>query len=136
MFTYNNNYYTATMHETTQRAAAGRQCSQADVCIIGAGLAGLSTAWELVSRGKSVVLLEAGRVAWGASGRNGGFVLQGWSEGLSAIERRCGKPTAAALFKLSLEGSRHRARHDHPSSVAWLRANARQIERGSLRGWR
>lgn len=31
-------------------------------------------------------------------------MLQGWSEGLSAIERRCGKPTAAALFRLSLEG--------------------------------
>lgn len=103
MYTYNNNYYTATMHETTERAALSGNV-QADVCVIGAGLAGLSTAWELVSRGQSVVLLDAGRVAWGASGRNGGFVLQGWSEGLSSIERRCGKPTAAALFKLSLEG--------------------------------
>ena len=103
MYTYNNNYYTATMHDTAPRPALCG-AAQADVCIIGAGLAGLSTAWELVSRGKSVVLLDAGRVAWGASGRNGGFVLQGWSEGVSAIERRCGKPTAAALFKLSLEG--------------------------------
>ena len=103
MYTYNNNYYTATMNDTSERPALSGNV-QADVCIIGAGLAGLSTAWELVSRGQSVVLLEAGRVAWGASGRNGGFVLQGWSEGLSSIERRCGKPTAAALFKLSLEG--------------------------------
>lgn len=103
MHTYNNNYYTATMQYAPQRAALAANV-QADVCIIGAGLAGLSTAWELVSRGRSVVLLDAGRVAWGASGRNGGFVLQGWSEGLSAIERRCGQSTAAALFKLSLEG--------------------------------
>ena len=103
MYTYNNNYYTATMQPVTERPALSGDV-QADVCIIGAGLAGLSTAWELVSRGKSVVLLDAGRVAWGASGRNGGFVLQGWSEGVSAIEQRCGKPTAAALFKLSLEG--------------------------------
>ncbi|MGE8149790.1 NAD(P)/FAD-dependent oxidoreductase [Pseudomonas vancouverensis] len=103
MHSYNNNYYTATMNATAERAALSRHV-QADVCIIGAGLAGLSTAWELLARGRSVVLLEAGRVAWGASGRNGGFVLQGWSEGLSAIERRCGPATAAALFKLSLEG--------------------------------
>lgn len=100
---YINNYYTATMQYATEHAAL-TGAAQADVCIVGAGLAGLSTAWELLSRGKSVVLLDAGRVAWGASGRNGGFVLQGWSEGLSSIERRCGKATAAALFKLSLEG--------------------------------
>ncbi|MGV6393386.1 NAD(P)/FAD-dependent oxidoreductase [Pseudomonas caspiana] len=103
MHTYNNNYYTATMQYAPQHAALSANV-QADVCVIGAGLAGLSTAWELLSRGQSVVLLDSGRVAWGASGRNGGFVLQGWSEGLSAIERRCGKATAAALFKLSLEG--------------------------------
>lgn len=64
MYTYNNNYYTATMNDTTERAALSGNV-QADVCVIGAGLAGLSTAWELVSRGKTVVLLEAGRVAWG-----------------------------------------------------------------------
>ena len=103
MFTYTNNYYTATMQDTAQRAALSGNV-RADVCIVGAGLAGLSTAWELLSRGTSIVLLDAGRVAWGASGRNGGFVLQGWSEGISAIEQRCGKATAAALFKLSLEG--------------------------------
>lgn len=103
MLTYSNNYYTATMHPAVERPRLSGN-AQADVCVVGGGLAGLSTAWELVSRGKSVVLLEAARVAWGASGRNGGFVLQGWSEALPAIERRCGKATAAALFKLSLEG--------------------------------
>ncbi|NBB10231.1 FAD-binding oxidoreductase [Pseudomonas sp. SLFW] len=103
MFTYNNNYYTATMQDTPSRPALSGNVP-ADVCVVGAGLAGLSTAWALLTRGKTVALLDAGRVAWGASGRNGGFVLQGWSEGMSAIERRCGKTTAAALFKLSLEG--------------------------------
>ena len=103
MSSYTNNYYTATMRPAPSRPTlAGK--AQADVCIIGGGLAGLSTAWELLARGRSVVLLEAARVAWGASGRNGGFVLQGWSEGLSAIERRCGPHTAGALFRLSLEG--------------------------------
>lgn len=103
MSSYSNNYYTGTMRPAAQRPALSGQ-TRADVCVIGGGLAGLSVARELLARGRSVVLLEAARVAWGASGRNGGFVLQGWSEGLSAIERRCGKPTAAALFRLSLEG--------------------------------
>ncbi|EKT4465041.1 FAD-binding oxidoreductase [Pseudomonas putida] len=103
MSTYSNNYYTATMRPAPPRPPL-QGTVQADVCIIGGGLAGLSCAWELLARGRSVVLLEAARIAWGASGRNGGFVLQGWSESLSAIERRCGTHTAASLFKLSLEG--------------------------------
>lgn len=103
MSTYINNYYTGTMRPAAPRPAL-QGTVQADVCIVGGGLAGLSTAWELLTRGKSVVLVEAARVAWGASGRNGGFVLQGYSEALPAIERRCGTATAAALFRLSLEG--------------------------------
>ena len=72
---YSNSYYTATMRYASPRPTLIGNV-QADVCVIGGGLAGLSTALELVSRGRSVVLLEAARVAWGASGRNGGFVLQ------------------------------------------------------------
>ena len=53
-----------------------------DVCVIGGGLAGLTTALELSRRGKRVVLLEAKRLAWGASGRNGGFVSNGFAEGI------------------------------------------------------
>lgn len=47
---------------------------EADCCIIGGGLAGLSTAFHLAEAGKSVILLEENRLGWGASGRNGGFV--------------------------------------------------------------
>lgn len=100
---YSDTYYTATLRPAPAYAPLIGS-SQADVCVVGGGLAGLSTAWELLARGKSVVLLEATRVAWGASGRNGGFVSQGWAEGVSAIKRRCGQAKAAALFKLSLEG--------------------------------
>ena len=48
-----------------------------DVCIIGAGIAGLTAALELSRRGKRVIILEAHQVAWGASGRNGGVVSPG-----------------------------------------------------------
>ena len=46
----------------------------ADVCVVGGGFTGINTAIELAERGLSVVVLEANRVGWGASGRNGGQV--------------------------------------------------------------
>jgi gamma-glutamylputrescine oxidase len=53
----------------------------ADVCVVGAGLTGLSAALELASRGYSVAVLEARKVGWGASGRNGGQVIVGFGHG-------------------------------------------------------
>ena len=50
-----------------------------DVLIVGAGFSGLHTALRLALAGKRVILLEASRVAWAASGRNGGQALLGWS---------------------------------------------------------
>src|SRR5215210_5141368 len=68
------------------------------------GLAGLTAALKLARSGRKVVLLEARRVAWGASGRNGGFVSAGYATGLPSIERRVGKDQAKELFRLSMEG--------------------------------
>ena len=100
---YIDTYYsrTATTSETYPRAA-GR--IEADVCIIGGGLAGLTAALKLARSGRKVVLLEAQRVAWGASGRNGGFVSAGYATGLAAIERHVGHDQARELFRLSMEG--------------------------------
>ena len=50
---------------------------QADVCVVGGGFSGVNTALELAQRGFSVVLLEAHRIGWGASGRNGGQLIRG-----------------------------------------------------------
>jgi gamma-glutamylputrescine oxidase len=46
----------------------------ADVCVVGGGFSGLNTAIELAQRGMSVIVLEAHKIGWGASGRNGGWI--------------------------------------------------------------
>ncbi|WP_068085723.1 NAD(P)/FAD-dependent oxidoreductase [Polycladidibacter stylochi] len=75
-----------------------------DICIVGGGLAGLTCAIELLKRGRHVVVLEAERVGWGASGRNGGFVSSGFSERLSLIEKKVGLDNARTLYRLSRGG--------------------------------
>src|SRR5579859_1268580 len=77
---------------------------EADVCVVGGGLAGLTTALELARVGRSVSLVEARRVGWGASGRNGGFVSPGFSAGYATLIRAVGDDRARALHRLSIEG--------------------------------
>lgn len=78
-----------------------------EICIVGGGLAGLTCAAELARRGKRVVLLEARRLAWGASGRNGGFVGSGFAAGLDEIAARTSLDQARALYRLSAYGTEH-----------------------------
>ncbi len=80
--------------------------TDADVCIVGAGFTGISAGLALAERGYSVVVLEAERIGWGASGRNGGQIVNGYSRDMAQIERRYGPAAAAALGAMSLEGSR------------------------------
>lgn len=78
--------------------------AHAEICVIGGGLAGLTTAFELARRGRRVLVLEADRVGWGASGRNAGFVSCGFAEGLDALEAQVGPADSRALFDLSRLG--------------------------------
>lgn len=80
---------------------------KAEVCVIGGGLAGLTTALELSRREKKVILLEAKRLAWGASGRNGGFVSNGFAEGIENVQKRVGLDGARALYSLSRHGTEY-----------------------------
>ncbi len=75
----------------------------ADVCVVGAGLAGCSAALHLAERGYKVVLLEEQRVGWGASGRNGGQVLPGIAKGQAALERLVGPADARAIWGITVE---------------------------------
>lgn len=103
MTPYIDSYYTRTLADRRERLAlAGTE--KADVCIVGAGFAGLTAALELTRAGRSVVLLDAQAVGWGASGRNGGFVSPGYSRGLSSLEGLLGEEPARKLYDLSIEG--------------------------------
>jgi glycine/D-amino acid oxidase-like deaminating enzyme len=75
-----------------------------DVCVIGAGLAGLTVAREVALRGWSVAVLESNRVAWAASGRNTGFVLPGFGAPIDDVVERVGLDHAKQLWALSEQG--------------------------------
>lgn len=101
--TYPATWYASNTGPVTPYAPL-RGTIEADVCVVGGGLAGLTTARELLKAGKSVALLEAQRIAWGASGRNGGFVSPGFAAGIEEILSRVGLVRAKALYRLSVEG--------------------------------
>jgi gamma-glutamylputrescine oxidase len=75
-----------------------------DVCVVGAGLAGLTAAREIARRGWSVAVLEANRVGWAASGRNTGFVLPGFAEDIDSMIERIGLDHTKQLWALSERG--------------------------------
>lgn len=88
------------------RAPSGlplQEVISADVLVVGAGFAGLSAAIELAQRGFDVVVLEADRVCSGASGRNGGQAIVGFSCGQGPFEQQLGVPAARQAWDMSLE---------------------------------
>jgi gamma-glutamylputrescine oxidase len=96
-------YYAATAHKQDARPALQGEAT-ADVCIIGAGFSGISAALELTERGFSVIVLEAVRVGFGASGRNGGQIVNGYSRDLYVIAKTYGQDAGTAIAGMALEG--------------------------------
>jgi gamma-glutamylputrescine oxidase len=78
---------------------------RADVCVIGAGYAGLSAALHLAQRGYSVRVVEAHRVGWGASGRNGGQVASGQRVDQDTLTGMVGRDLAHAAFRIGVEAA-------------------------------
>ncbi len=97
-----NSYYAATArYESGYPALEGNE--SADVCVIGAGFTGIATALTLAERGYSVIVLEANRVGWGASGRNGGQMISGVG-GLSRIAKVGGADVANLVWDMRWRG--------------------------------
>jgi gamma-glutamylputrescine oxidase len=96
-------YYAHSANEKTPRDALHSHI-QADVCVIGAGYTGLSSALHLAECGFKVVVLEAARVGFGASGRNGGQIVHSYSRDMDFIEKRYGKKSANMLGSMAFEG--------------------------------
>jgi gamma-glutamylputrescine oxidase len=99
---YPDSWYAATAN-ALDRFPPLKGAARADVCVIGGGYTGLSAALHLAQAGRDVVLLEAQRVGFGASGRNGGQLGTGQRVDQDVLERLVGDANAARLWEMGLE---------------------------------
>jgi gamma-glutamylputrescine oxidase len=113
-----------------------------DVCVIGGGIAGCSTALELAERGYSVALLEAERIGWGASGRSGGQAIFGFGTSMDTLVKQVGAEDARKMWDVSIEALdlvRMRVeRHSIDCDLHWgqMHVGVRPRHRGELLAWR
>lgn len=101
---YPGSYYAASANEAPARPALDGEY-ETDICIVGAGFSGLSTALHLSEQGHKVAVIEGARVGWGASGRNGGQIVNGLNASLDVIQRRYGIEVADFVGTVLQEGA-------------------------------
>ncbi|UCH74450.1 MAG: FAD-binding oxidoreductase [Rhodospirillales bacterium] len=97
---YPQSYYAATANAIEPFATLDGD-AECDVCIVGGGFTGLSAALELAERGLAVLLLEAHRAGWGASGRNGGQAGSGQRRDQTWLERVVGRADAHRMWEIA-----------------------------------
>lgn len=137
---YVASYYAASRHAAPAHPVLAGEVD-CDVCVVGAGLAGTSTALHLAGRGYRVVLLEAARVGWGASGRSGAQALPGFAAGEDRMEALLGRDDARRAFDISVEGldlmqaliARHAIDCDYVPGQMHVAVKPRQVT--ELRHW-
>jgi len=100
---HTGSYYAASVNEVTDYPEL-EGAKSVDICVVGAGFTGVATALTLAERGFSVALVEANRIGWGASGRNGGQVINGIS-GLAKIRKKYGDSIDGMLWDLKWRGN-------------------------------
>lgn len=130
---HTTSYYAASANPAPERPPLQGDI-EADVCVIGAGFTGISAALHLAERGYRVVVLEGARVGWGASGRNGGQMVNSYSRDIDVIEKTYGIDAARALGSMMFEGGdiiRERIRQydircDYKPGGVFVACNARQ----------
>lgn len=119
---YLNSWYAATAaaHPVHPPLEGDLRC---DVCVVGGGYTGLTTALELAERGFDVVLLEGQRCGWGASGRNGGQIITGYNKPMATIARWVGREDARRLWDFGEEAKTQLAerveRHAIACDLTW-----------------
>ncbi|MDE0810176.1 MAG: FAD-binding oxidoreductase, partial [Alphaproteobacteria bacterium] len=109
---------------------------ETDVCVIGGGLTGVSTALHLTERGYSVVLLESQRIGNGASGRNGGQLVSGYSCDMNRIRQEVGVEASKTFWAMGVEAlaevdarvTRHAIACDQRSGYFFAALNQRQMD--------
>ncbi|WP_445178324.1 NAD(P)/FAD-dependent oxidoreductase [Pseudomonas sp. McL0111] len=95
-------YYAASARAGTPYPALDGDLS-VDVCVIGGGFTGVNTAIEIAQRGLSVVLIEARRIGWGASGRNGGQLIRGIGHEVEGFSRYVGTEGVRYLQRAGID---------------------------------
>jgi len=109
--------------------------ARADVCVVGGGYTGLSAALHLAEAGYSVRVLEAQRIGFGASGRNGGQLGSGQRMYQDDLEKLIGTDAASTLWQMGEEAkdlvkgliSKHDIECHYKPGVAWTAMNARDM---------
>lgn len=137
---YVDSYYAASRHAAPAHAALAGEV-ECDVCVVGGGIAGTSAALHLAGRGYRVVLLEAARIGWGASGRSGAQALFGFAAGEEKTEALLGREDARRVWDLTVEGlalmreliMRHAIDCDYVPGQMHVAVKPRQVE--ELRRW-
>jgi len=104
MITYPDSYYAASANKTVTYPQL-EESVHCDVCVVGGGYSGLSTAIALQEKGYQVTLLEGANIGFGASGRNGGQLVNSFSRDLDHIDKHYGLDTARAMGSMAFEGA-------------------------------
>lgn len=123
MASYVESYYrdTRTVSLTGTRQLAGHH--KVDVAVVGGGMTGCSAALHLAERGYKVTLLEANRIGWGASGRSGGQILNGFGTEMAVLEKALGTQGARQAWEMSREAVRLTTslieKHQIPCDFKW-----------------
>lgn len=99
---YPHSYYTDTAKSFCEHSKLEGSIT-VDVCIIGGGFTGINTAIELAQKGFSVAVLEAKRIGWGASGRNGGELIRGIGHNIEQFRQHIGDEGVRSIQQMGFE---------------------------------
>jgi len=106
-FPRNTREHTGSWYAATKAEDAGypalEEAIAADIVVVGGGFSGVNTMLELAERGNNVVLLEANRIGWGASGRNGGQIIGGVGNNAAQFRSTIGDEGVATIYQMGIE---------------------------------